>query len=204
VLDRTGDASEHRNISNTYIKKWEEYGIARDGKRAKLAYDWYGSWTTLYSLYSDALLCFHPEITGNGSSSEDAEFAGSGREHQTPMKPTPELGDEGKGKGSSGRTPLTHNFIPHHIYKIQSDWYATAMQKYGLPLDSRHLYTKSDWQFFAAATAEEGVRGEILDRVARWLNETVRHILIFPFFLFVRRRDDSKGREGEGCVLIIC
>jgi hypothetical protein len=47
------------------------------------------------------------------------------------------------------------------------------MQKYGLPLDSRHLYTKSDWEFEAAAVASKKVRSEILDRVALWLNETV-------------------------------
>lgn len=46
------------------------------------------------------------------------------------------------------------------------------MQKYGLPLDSRHLYAKSDWEFEAAAVASEKVRSEILDRMALWLNET--------------------------------
>jgi hypothetical protein len=46
------------------------------------------------------------------------------------------------------------------------------MQKYGLPLDSRHLYAKSDWEFQAAAVAGNGTRKEILSRVARWVNET--------------------------------
>lgn len=46
------------------------------------------------------------------------------------------------------------------------------MQKYDLPLDSRHLYTKSDWEFEAAAVASRSVRSDILDRVAKWLNET--------------------------------
>ncbi|KAL8741603.1 MAG: hypothetical protein Q9184_008366, partial [Pyrenodesmia sp. 2 TL-2023] len=55
---------------------------------------------------------------------------------------------------------------------IQSTWYDAVRQKYGLPLDSRHLYTKSDWQFFAAAVAAKPVRSEILQSVAKWLNET--------------------------------
>ena len=50
-----------------------EFGMSRDGGRAKLAYDWYGSWTTLYSLYADAILCFHPD-----ANSTDLDFASDG------------------------------------------------------------------------------------------------------------------------------
>jgi hypothetical protein len=159
LLDRTGDYEEYKNISETYITKWQEFGISRDGSHAKLAYDWYGSWTTLYSLYADAQLCFHPSIT-NKSSSSIIHLASGDHDHQKPLKP----GD--------GRDAITEDFIPSHIYKIQSDWYGAVMQKYGLPLDSRHLYTKSDWEFEAAAVASKKVRSEILDRVAMWLNET--------------------------------
>ncbi|KAF2259253.1 glutaminase A [Lojkania enalia] len=164
LLDRTGDAEKHRRISEHYINEWQkpELGISRDGSHAKLAYDWYGSWTTLYSLYADALLCFHPSIT-NSSNTDDA-FISSHHGQQEPLKP---------GKGPNGRSPITKDFIPSHIYKIQSKWYAAVMQKYGLPLDSRHLYTKSDWEFEAAAVASKAVRSDILDRVAAWLNETV-------------------------------
>jgi tetrahydromethanopterin S-methyltransferase subunit H len=56
---------------------------------------------------------------------------------------------------------------------MQSDWYHNVKQKYGLPLDSRHLYTKSDWQFFAAAVASKAVREEIVQSIALWVNETV-------------------------------
>ena len=62
--------------------------------------------------------------------------------------------------------------MPPHIYKIQSEWYHTVRQRYGLPLDSRHLYTKSDWEFFAAAVASKSTRSEILQSVAKWINET--------------------------------
>ncbi|KAF2106086.1 glutaminase A [Lophiotrema nucula] len=163
LLDRTGDADHYKDISEYYISTWQKEGISRDGGHAKLAYDWYGSWTTLYSLYADALLCFHPSITNATSESEDYALAGD-HDHQKPLKP---------GKGSNGRTPITSDFIPSHVYKIQSDWYAAVMQKYGLPLDSRHLLTKSDWEFEAAAVASKAVRSDILDKVARWLNETV-------------------------------
>ncbi|KAF2477075.1 DUF1793-domain-containing protein [Lindgomyces ingoldianus] len=178
LLDRTGDAKDFRNISETYITKWQDYGISRDGSHAKLAYDWYGSWTTLYSLYADAVLCFHPSMT-NKSSTKVEGFASGRHQHQQPLQPE---------KGSNGRTPITEDFIPSYVYKIQSSWYSAVMQKYGLPLDSRHLYTKSDWEFEAAAVASKAVRSDILDRVANWLNETVTDR---PF-------TDLYNTEGDG------
>lgn len=45
-------------------------------------------------------------------------------------------------------------------------------QRYGLPLDSRHLQAKTDWEFFAAAVTRKSVRQEILQSVALWINET--------------------------------
>ncbi|RMZ66463.1 glutaminase a [Pyrenophora seminiperda CCB06] len=164
LMDRPGDAKHYRNISETYIKKWEEYAMSRDKTHVKLAYDWYGSWTTLYSLYADAVLCFHPTITNASSTAEMAGYASDNDHKQRPLKPS---------KHAPNRTPITSDFIPDSIYNLQSDWYSNVMQKYGLPLDSRHLYTKSDWEFEAAAVANREVRSEILDRVALWLNETV-------------------------------
>ncbi|KAI4721953.1 putative glutaminase [Aureobasidium sp. EXF-10727] len=155
AMNENDDAKHFRNISDTYVKRWEELAISRDGTHAKLAYDWYGSWTTLYSLYADALLCFHPSTT-NGSNAQSVE----------------EYAQVSGGKQEPIFEPPTHDFIPNHIYKMQSDWYAAVMQKYGLPLDSRHLYTKSDWEFQAAAVASRKTRTEILDRVSKWLNET--------------------------------
>lgn len=67
VVGNNADVKHFTNISDVYIKKWEHFGMSRDGGHAKLAYDWYGSWTTLYSLFGDAILCFHPSITGNTS-----------------------------------------------------------------------------------------------------------------------------------------
>lgn len=154
VLGEKEDAKYYRNISETYIKEWEGYAMSPDGGRAKLAYHWQGSWTTLYSLYADAVLCFHP-ITN--SSEEVSHLVGD----QMPLV-----------QDSSFDSSSSKNFIPDHIYSTQSRWYSVAMQKYGLPLDSRHLYTKSDWEFQAAAVASRHTRKMILERVATWLDET--------------------------------
>jgi hypothetical protein len=35
------------------------------------------------------------------------------------------------------------NFVPQSVYDMQSTFYPTAKAKYGVPLDTRHSYTKS-------------------------------------------------------------
>jgi hypothetical protein len=133
-------------VAETYIRRWEKLGISRDRTHAKLAYGWYGSWTTLYNLFADALLCPHsPDYFHNGQS--------------------------GREKDRSGQ----HNgqLVSDEIYTMQSKWYHAVVQKYGLPLDSRHLYAKSDWEVFAAAVSSKKTRTIILESIARWVNETV-------------------------------
>jgi hypothetical protein len=153
VVEDTESAKYYRNISDVYIKKWEEYAVSRDGSHALLAYTWYGSWTTIYNLFADSLLCFR---TPNFSSS----FSSLSKKGQNPLEPE---------EPSKDKTP---KFVSDNIYKISSDWYHAVRQRYGLPLDSRHLYTKSDWEFFAAAVTSKKVREEILESVALWINET--------------------------------
>jgi hypothetical protein len=182
LLDKPDEAKNYRNISEAYVKQWEINATSPDGTHTKIAYHWYGSWTTLYSLYADALLCFHPTITNKTSTLEDGFAAASSKQQQQQL-----LSDN--EPAILGRTPITTDFIPDHIYIKQSDWsvhlrppfpfptntpsrYMQVLQKYGLPLDSRHLYTKSDWQFEAAAVASSETRKQILDRVAKWVNET--------------------------------
>ncbi|KAB5547320.1 hypothetical protein GE09DRAFT_1224328 [Coniochaeta sp. 2T2.1] len=182
LVGESSDAEYYRDTAEEYIDKWQEYGISRDGTHAKLAYTWYGSWTTIYNLYADALLCFHiPEDSSSSSPSSqdrsgwwDRWFGGGGQ------KP---IGGE-KGEKKKKKT----TFIPDEVYKMQSDWYHAVLQRYGLPLDSRHLYTKSDWEFFAAAVTSKQTRGEILGRVAVWVNETVTD----------RPLTDLYDTEGEG------
>ena len=140
--------------------------MSRDETHGKVSYDWYGSWTTLYNMFADAVLCFHLEGT-------DAEVNSYGGDGQTPLKP-PHDGDVG--------------FIPRSIYLRQSRWYHYVRQKYGLPLDSRHLYTKSDWEFFAMAVSSPQTRHEILQSVAMWVNETATD----------RPLTDLYNTEGDG------
>ena len=153
-----------QNISEVYISKWEEFGISRDGSHAKLAYDWYGSWTTLYNLFSDALLCFHLEGTSLATSTPS--FASVSQDKQQPLNL---LKQHHKYKDENSSST---GFVPRRIYKMQSTWYDAVRQRYGLPLDSRHLYVKTDWEYFAASVSSPRVRNEIIESHALWVNET--------------------------------
>ena len=165
ITGHDADAAMFKNISTTYIAKWEEYAISRDQTHAKVAYNWYGSWTTLYNLYADSLLCFHLPSNASSSAAADShqhDLQRALKPVETDGQPSLKLSDDDSDR-----------FVPKRIYQMQSDWYHAVRQKYGLPLDSRHLYTKTDWEFFAMAVAAPAVRAEILESVAKWINETV-------------------------------
>ncbi|KAI5122587.1 hypothetical protein M0805_004803 [Coniferiporia weirii] len=46
---------------------------------------------------------------------------------------------------------LKTNLFPQSIYEMQTAWYKTVDNAYGVPLDTRHTYTKSDWQLWTAS-----------------------------------------------------
>ncbi|KAI0018896.1 DUF1793-domain-containing protein [Xylariomycetidae sp. FL0641] len=71
---------------------------------------------------------------------------------------------------------LNMGLVNESIYTMQSEWYATVSQVFGVPLDSRNHYTKSDWQIWAAATSSSSTRRLIVDAIAYWLNETVYNV----------------------------
>lgn len=58
------------------------------------------------------------------------------------------------------------------VYRMQSDWYGQVGRAFGVPLDSRHLYTKSDWEMWAAATCGPDTRRLFVNALACWLNST--------------------------------
>lgn len=67
---------------------------------------------------------------------------------------------------------LNLNFVPQSVYDMQSAFYPTVEQKYGVPLDTRHNYTKSDWEMWTASIASETTKQMFISDLAKWINET--------------------------------
>lgn len=64
------------------------------------------------------------------------------------------------------------NFIPQSVYDMQSDFYKTKANKYGVVLDTRGTLTKTDWEMFAAAVAKPDTKAMFISLIAKWINET--------------------------------
>jgi hypothetical protein len=58
---------------------------------------------------------------------------------------------------------------------MQSKFYPTIMLPYGVPLDTRHLWTKSDWEMFVAAIVSKDVQAMFVKQLANWINVTPTH-----------------------------
>ncbi|KAL3470824.1 hypothetical protein BJX99DRAFT_238623 [Aspergillus californicus] len=180
IVGLNDDSAYYKNISDTYIAEWEVLGMSRDNTHAKVAYNWYGSWSTIYNLYADAQLCFHLEGTDLNPSLSLTQASKSESDLNNPQNPL--------HPPKKQPTPKQPGFVPHSIYAKQSTYYSYTRQKYGLPLDSRHLYTKTDWEFFALSVTSKPVRSTILESVAKWVNETSTNL---PF-------TDLHNTEGDG------
>ncbi|KAI8956632.1 glutaminase GtaA [Daldinia sp. FL1419] len=64
------------------------------------------------------------------------------------------------------------DFVPQSVYDIQSNFYPTVALEYGVPLDTRHTYTKTDWMLWAAATSSEKTRDTFVKLIASWIDVT--------------------------------
>lgn len=67
---------------------------------------------------------------------------------------------------------LNLNLVPQSVYDMQSTFYPTVQMKYGVPLDTRHNYTKSDWEMFTAAIASSDTRDMFIQDLAEWISAT--------------------------------
>lgn len=64
------------------------------------------------------------------------------------------------------------DFVDQDVYDMQSTFYPTVALTYGVALDTRHTWVKSDWEMFAAAIASDSTRDLFISTLVKWINET--------------------------------
>jgi hypothetical protein len=57
-------------------------------------------------------------------------------------------------------------------YDMESNFYPTVARRYGVPLDSRHSWAKSDWQMWTAAFCSQSTRDMFIQKLAEWIGNT--------------------------------
>jgi hypothetical protein len=82
--------------------------------------------------------------------------------------------------------------VPQSVYDMQSAFYPTVKGNYGVPLDTRNRFTKSDWEIFCAAIASASTKKMFIDDVAKWVRETPSNK---PFSDLYETRD---GKQPAG------
>ncbi|WP_321333734.1 glutaminase domain-containing protein [uncultured Bacteroides sp.] len=69
------------------------------------------------------------------------------------------------------------NLFPNNVIEKEVAYYLTKQNPYGLPLDSRKEYTKSDWIMWTAAMAPDKARFEkFVSPVYKYANESVSRV----------------------------
>lgn len=71
-----------------------------------------------------------------------------------------------------GDKELGLNLVPQEVYDMQSNFYPTVANQYGVPLDTRHDYTKNDWEMFCAAVASANTTNLFVHDIATWIDHT--------------------------------
>jgi hypothetical protein len=69
-------------------------------------------------------------------------------------------------------TLLSTKLVPQSIYDMQSTFYPTVAEEYGVPLDTRDLFTKSDWEMWTASIASASTKSMFISKLANWINVT--------------------------------
>ena len=63
------------------------------------------------------------------------------------------------------------NLVPQSVLKEEAAFYKANLNAYGIPLDIRHTYTKTDWEIWTAASTDDPVlRQDFVDGIYKFAN----------------------------------
>jgi len=176
-----GLANKYRSILDKWVKYLVEYG--EDPGEQLCTDDFAGHLAHNVNLAAKAIVgvACYGRLTGEGKWEETAKEMAQrflekvGCNGSTPLALT--------GEGWSMKYNLLWDkvmdlkLLPAEFYAAELASYLPRMNKYGLPLDSRADYTKSDWICWCAAMAEDPeVRAALLSPIARTLRETATRV----------------------------
>ncbi|KAF2675248.1 DUF1793-domain-containing protein [Microthyrium microscopicum] len=95
---------------------------------------------------------------------------------------------------------LNLNLVPKSVYKMQDKFYPTVKQRFGVPLDTRHSYTKTDWEIYAAASVSPATRDIFIKDIVSWLQATTTSR---PWSDLYDTIDGGYGRNPDGPVTFV-
>ena len=93
-----------------------------------------------------------------------------------------------------GDAELELGLVPQSVYEMQSNFYPTANLNYGVPLDTRHNYTKGDWEMLTASIANTTTQQMFITDMATWINETSTNLPLTDLY------DTIAGDYPDGIV----
>ena len=95
---------------------------------------------------------------------------------------------------------LNLQLFPQKVYDIETQYYLTRQQKFGLPLDSRKTYTKNDWILWTATFAPQQDQFEkLITPVYRHSLETGSRVPLNDFYDTITGiRENFKARSVVG------
>lgn len=78
---------------------------------------------------------------------------------------------------------LDYNLFPASVRDTEVAFYKTKLNKYGLPLDSRETYTKTDWSLWTATLADKQADFDaIVDPIFLWTTETTSRVPLTDWY----------------------
>ena len=85
------------------------------------------------------------------------------------------------------------DMLPEKFYVNENAWYIKCMNEYGLPLDSRCSYTKSDWFMWVAAMAPAEDFPKYAAPLAKYLRESDSRVAFSDWY-------DTKSGEYQAFI----